>query len=129
MRIREAAERSGVAAATIRYYEQIGLLDSVGRSASGYRVFAEADIRRLVFLRKARDLGFSLDNCRELLQLVTAPNRHSGSNARRTRELASRRLGDIDRQIEDLERMRELVRLHIDTLGDPALDCPVADNL
>jgi len=129
MHIRKAAEMSGVAAATIRYYEQIGLLSAIGRTAAGYRIFDEHDIRLLVFLRKARELGFSLDDCRELLTLVTAKNRHSSAVTERTREVAGKRLAEIDSQIAELARMRELVQLHFDTLGDTELDCPIADNL
>lgn len=129
MRIREAASQSGVPAATIRYYEQIGLLGSVARTASGYREFDEHDIRLLVFLRKARDLGFSLDDCRELLGLVMAPDRHSPEITAQTRELAARRLAQIDAEVEQLGRMRELVQLHIETLGDTARNCPVSDNI
>lgn len=129
MRIREAAERSGVSAATIRYYEQIGLLREPRRTPAGYRVFDEHDVRLLVFLRKARELGYSLDDCRELLELVTAPEHGTEAINTRKREFAARRLEEIDRQIADLRRMRELVQLHHDTLGDPTLDCPVSRNL
>lgn len=129
MRIREAAERSGVSAPTIRYYEQLGLLGILPRTPAGYRVFDEHTVRQLVFLRKARDLGFSLDDCRELLDLVTAPNRRTAANAARKREVAARRLTDIDAQLRELGRVRKLIQLHIDTLRDPSLDCPVADNL
>lgn len=129
MRIREAAERSGVSAPTIRYYEQLGLLGVLRRTQAGYRVFDEHAVRQLVFLRKARDLGFSLEDCRELLDLVTAANRRTLANAERKRAVAVRRLADIDAQISELRRVRELIQLHIDTLRDPNLNCPVADNL
>ena len=129
MRIQEAASQSGVSAATIRYYEQIGLLDSVSRTASGYRVFTEHDIRVLVFLRKARDLGFSLDECRELLGLVSAADRRSPTFTRKTRKLAAKRLSEIDEQIEELGRKRALVQVHLDVLGDSSLDCPVTEDI
>jgi len=129
MRIREAAERSGVSAPTIRYYEQLGLLGSLARTGAGYRVFDEHAVRQLVFLRKARELGFSLEDCRELLDLVTAPNRGTAANAARKREVAVRRLAEIDEQIAELGRVRKLIELHIETLRDPSLDCPVAANL
>jgi len=129
MRIQEAASQSGISAATIRYYEQIGLLDSVRRTASGYRIFSDHDVRVLVFLRKARDLGFSLDNCRELLGLVSAGDRQSPSFARKTRRLASKRLAEIDAQIEELGRKRALVQVHLDVLGESSLDCPVTEDI
>ncbi len=129
MRIQEAARQSGVSVTTIRYYEQIGLLNAVNRTAAGYRIFDAHDIRLLAFLRKARDLGFSLDDCRELLQLVTASNRHSSALTRRTRRLAGKRLAEIDAQIEALRRTRSLVKLHIDMLGDTEHECPVSDGI
>lgn len=129
MRIQEAASQSGVSAATIRYYEQIGLLGTVNRTASGYRVFNEHNIRVLVFLRKARDLGFSLDDCRELLNLVTASDRQSSAFAKKTRRLAAKRLAEIDSQLDELGRKRELVQVHLDVIGDSSLDCPVTENI
>lgn len=129
MRIREAARQSGVTSSTIRYYEQLGLLGSVPRTAAGYRVFAERDVRLLVFLRKARELGYSLDACRDLLQIVTAPDRRSVDNAARTRKLAVARLQEIDAEMERLEAVRALIRLHLDTIGEPEGECPVSDGL
>ncbi|MBT8421555.1 MAG: MerR family transcriptional regulator [Gammaproteobacteria bacterium] len=131
MRIQQAASQSGISAATIRYYEQIGLLGAVSRTASGYRVFNEHDIRVLVFLRKARDLGFSLDDCRELLGLVTASDRHSSAFTKKARRLAAKRLAEIDTQVDELRRKRELVQVHLDVLGDASLDddCPVTEKI
>ena len=131
MRIQQAASQSGVPAATIRYYEQIGLLGTVSRTASGYRVFSEHDIRVLVFLRKARDLGFSLEDCRELLSLVTGSDRHSSAFTNEARRLAAKRLAEIDAEVDELVRKRELVSVHLDVLGDTSLDddCPVTENI
>ena len=129
MHIREAARRAGVSAATIRYYEQRGLLGSVGRTASGYRVFTDRDVRLLDFLRRARDLGFSIDECAELVSLVTTPNRHARETVRRTRDLAKHRLDEIDSQIEVLMQRRALISQHLDSLADASADCPVSASL
>jgi MerR family copper efflux transcriptional regulator len=129
VRIQEAARQSGVSAPTIRYYEQLGLLGEVKRTAAGYRVFDAQDVRLLEFLRRARDLGFTLEECNELVHLVRAPDRRSQDNIRRTRALAQHRLEEIDGQIHDLARRRELIELHIkhmDTLED---DCPITKDL
>ena len=69
MKISQAAEASGCHLETIRYYERIGLLPQPGRTGSGYRVYEPADIERLRFITRGRDLGFSLEEIRSLLQL------------------------------------------------------------
>ena len=129
MHIREAATQSGVSAPAIRYYEQLGLLGAVNRTAAGYRVFSERDVHLLIFLRKARELGFTLRECRELLDLIAAPGRRSKNNVKRTRDLAASRLAGIKQQIAELERMRDLVQLHFDSLGSEQTDCPVSNDL
>jgi len=129
MHINEASQQSGVSAPAIRYYEKLGLLASIGRTASGYRDFSDHDIALLVFLRKARELGYSLEQCRELLTLVAVPQRSSEQNIKRTRALALRRLNDIDSQIAELERVRELVRTHVDNIGVHNASCPVTRSL
>lgn len=129
MRIQEAAKRSGVSAPTIRYYEQLGLLRNVKRTAAGYRVFDGQDVRLLGFLRRARDLGFTLEECSELVQLVRAPDRRSKDNILRTRALALHRLEEIDGQIHDLGRRRELIELHIRHLDALEQDCPITKDL
>jgi MerR family gold-responsive transcriptional activator of gol and ges genes len=129
MRIREAVEKSGVSAPAIRYYERLGLLGSVQRTPAGYRAFSDNDVQLLVFLRKARDLGFTLSECSELLELVAAPVPPSPARVERTREIASARLADINQQIEHLERRRELVQLHLESLDALGSDCPVTRRL
>jgi len=129
MRIREAAERSGVPAPTIRYYEQLGLLGLVKRTAAGYRVFDERDVRLLDFLRRARGLGFSLGECSELIDLLVAPDSQSAAKVSRTRQLATHRLEEIEQQMEDLARRRDLIRLHIQSLDELAEECPVSGDL
>lgn len=129
MRIRQAAEQSGVSAPTIRYYEQRGLLGLVKRTAAGYRVFDDRDVRLLEFLRRARELGFSLKECSELAELVAAPDRQSADNIRRTRQLAEQRLEDVHQQMAELTRRRDLIRLHIKSLDELVDECPISGGL
>jgi len=129
MRIREVAKKSGLSAATIRHYDQLGLLGAVVRTASGYRDFDDRDVRVLIFLRKARQLGFTLQECGRLLELSAAPDRHSRSKVGQKRDLAAARLAAINAQIAELERMRRLVQLHLDNIETAEPDCPVSNNL
>ena len=75
MNIGQAAERSGLPAKTIRYYEQIGLIDPPARRSSNYRDYDETDVQTLLFIQRARSLGFSIDDCRDLLALNRARDR------------------------------------------------------
>ena len=77
MNIGQASERSGISPKMIRYYEQIGLLDTAKRSNSGYRIYSNQDIKNLCFLRQARDLGFSSKQMKELLNLWKNTDRQS----------------------------------------------------
>lgn len=102
------ARRAGVAIDTIRYYEREGLLPSPRRRASGYREYGESEVRRVRFIRRAKDLGFSLDEIRELLELET--DRSNGVEA--VKQRAMQRLQDIDRRLAQLTDMRnELAQL------------------
>ena len=129
MRIQEAAAKSGVSAPTIRYYEKLGLLGNVRRTHAGYRAFSDNDVQLLVFLRKARDLGFTLSECSELLELVAVPSPLGPGRVARTREIARARLDEINQQIETLERRRDLVRSHLDSFAELAIDCPITGPL
>lgn len=129
MRIQEAAAKAGVSAPTIRYYEKLGLLGDVRRTHAGYRAFSASDVQLLVFLRKARELGFTLSECGELLALVAEPSQLGASGVARTREIARTRLDAINQEIETLERRRDLVRSHLDSFSVLAVDCPVTSPL
>lgn len=101
MKIGEAATASGCHLETIRYYERIGLLPPPARTPSGYRAYAEADIERLRFITRGRDLGFSLDEIRSLLQL----SGHDDLSCAEVDSVAHAHLSDIRTRIADLERM------------------------
>lgn len=125
MNIGAAAERSGLPAKTIRYYEEIGLL-SPGRRANGYRDYSERELHTLRFLHRARSLGFSIGDCRSLLALYRDRNRASAD----VRELARQRMEEIDRKIGELKSLREtLGHLVAACHGDTRPDCPILDDL
>jgi Cu(I)-responsive transcriptional regulator len=126
MNIGDAAERSGVSAKMIRYYESVGLLEAAGRRANGYRDYADTDIAMLQFVRRTRDLGFSLEEVGALLALW----RDRGRSSREVRRLAERHLHDIEIRITELRAVsRTLKRLVHACHGDDRPDCPILDDL
>ena len=102
LNIGEVAELAGVTAPTVRYYESIGLLKKPARSDAGYRRYSEATVRDLGFIRKARALGFSLDEISEIIQLTRAGKRPCA----RVMVLAKQRLSDVDEQMRKLAAFR-----------------------
>jgi MerR family transcriptional regulator, copper efflux regulator len=117
------AKRAGVAIDTIRYYEREGLLPEPLRRASGYRSYNETAISRLRFIRRAKDLGFTLEEIRDLLAL--SADRHRGVKA--VRERAQQRLASIDARIAELTRIRQGLEQLIEACpgrGDPE-QCPI----
>lgn len=122
MNIGQAAEQSGLPAKTIRYYEDIGLVSPARRQDNGYRDYAARDIHMLRFVSRARDLGFSVEDCRALLTLYADTGRRSAD----VKEIAERRVADIDEKIAALQGMREtLVDLAARCHGDDRPDCPI----
>lgn len=103
MLIGELGERLGVNTKTIRYYESIGLVPEPERTASGYRVYDEGDVERLVFIKAAQRLGLALDEVREILGLRERGEAPCGY----VRGLISQELADIDRRLEELQGLRE----------------------
>lgn len=126
MNISEAAERSGLPAKTIRYYEDIGLVVPAARRANGYRDYALHDVHTLSFLNRARSLGFTVDDCRALIALYTDRDRKSAD----VKALALTRIEDIDRKISELRAMRRMLEhLSEQCHGDERPDCPILDDL
>lgn len=126
MNIGEAAKHSGVSAKMIRYYEQTGLIPRARRTESGYRDYSERDIHLLSFVRRARDLGFSVEVISELLELWTDDARRSAD----VRELAQGHLSNLRRKIDELEAMSSALKTLIDSCsGDHRPDCPIIANL
>jgi MerR family copper efflux transcriptional regulator len=124
--IGEAAARSGVPAKTIRYYEQIGLIGPAARTEGGYRAYGTADLHILRFVQRARSLGFSVQDCRQLLALYRDPHRTSIE----VKAMAHKRIAELDRKLAELAAMRAtLVRLAEHCHGDQRPDCPILDDL
>ena len=111
MQIGLLANRAGVPVDTVRYYERVGLLPRPTRQPSGYRRYEEEDVLRLRFIRKGKQLGFSLDEIRDLLALSS--NRDSDMAGART--AAEARLQAIDARIGELERVRAALRTVADS--------------
>jgi Cu(I)-responsive transcriptional regulator len=126
MQIGEAASGTGVSAKMIRHYEAIGLVPAAGRRASNYRDYGEADLHRLAFIRRARDLGFSIEEIRDLLRLW-ADRRRSSRDVKR---LAEAHIAELDRKIGELKEMRAtLTGLARACDGDHRPHCPIIERL
>jgi MerR family mercuric resistance operon transcriptional regulator len=117
---------TGVNIETIRYYERSGVLAAPPRTASGRRVYGSRDVRLLAFLRRARELGFSLDEVRALLRLG-GPEKAS---CREVRQIAAHHLDDIRAKISDLRKLERLLAKTVaQCTGTTAPDCPVLEIL
>jgi Cu(I)-responsive transcriptional regulator len=126
MNIGEAAARSGVSAKMIRYYESIGLIGTASRTASGYRTYAEADLHRLRFIRRARDLGFPMEKIETLLGLWGDTRRNSAD----VKALALRHIDELRQRIADMQAvLGTLEHLAEHCHGDGQPDCPIIDDL
>jgi MerR family mercuric resistance operon transcriptional regulator len=124
--IGEMSRRTGVNIETIRYYERIRMLPTPPRTASGRRVYGSSDFRLLAFIRRSRELGFSLEEIRALLRLG-APGKVSCGQVK---AVASRHLTDIRAKISDLAKLERLLTQTIRRCsGDKAPNCPVLDIL
>ena len=125
MNIGEAARRSGLPAKTIRYYEDIGLVRP-GRGENGYRAFSETDLHVLAFLGRARTLGFSIKDCRALLELYQDDSRESAH----VKEIAQIHLRRISAKIAQLESLRLTLAALVDSCqGDHRPNCPILADL
>jgi Cu(I)-responsive transcriptional regulator len=125
MNIGEAADRSGLPAKTIRYYEEIGLIRP-DRGENGYRDYGDKDVHKLRFLHRSRGLGFSVEECRQLLALYEDKSRASAD----VRDIASSKLNEIDRKIRELvELKRTLEHLVHACHGNDRPDCPILEEL
>ncbi len=124
--IGEAAKTSGISAKMIRYYEEIGLISRIARSESGDRVHPQSDVRTLAGIRRARDLGFLVEDIAGLLDLWRNRERASGE----VKDLVLHHIAGLRSRIESLESMcRTLERLACDCPGDQRPDCPILDDL
>ena len=126
MQIGTVAEKTGVSAKAIRYYESIGLIAAAHRTDSGYRVYGDHDVQTLRFIQRARGLGFSVGEVSDLLALWRDSERHSAQ----VKALAANHVAEIDRKIAGLGGMRDtLTHLMERCHGDDRPECPILDDL
>ena len=126
MNIGQASNASGVTAKMIRYYESIGLVPPSKRTDSGYRMYSENDVHTLRFVKRARSLGFSLEQIRELLSLWHNPERASAD----VKTIAEGHVAQLEQRICELTEMRDtLVHLAHACAGDHRPDCPILQGL
>ena len=127
LRIGEVAERGGVNLQTIRYYEREKLLPDPPRLASGYRVYPDQTVRRVRFIKRAQEIGFTLAEIRELLAIRI----DSGRDSAEVRALANAKINDIEEKIQTLHRIKEaLGRITERCSGcGPASECPILESI
>ena len=124
--IGQASKTSGVSAKMIRYYEAIGLVPAADRRSSGYRDYGPADVHRLGFIRRARDLAFSMEEIRDLLRLWSDHDRTS----REVKDIALRHIADLDQRARQLTEMADALRhLAVACEGNERPDCPIIKGL
>ena len=125
MNIGQVADVSGLKPTAIRFYENVGLVKPE-RLENGYRHYSDADVHKLVFLQRARSLGFSMEDCRSLLSLYEDRDRASAD----VKSIAVGHLGLIDRKLVELASLKTVLeRLVKRCRGDNRPDCPILDDL
>ncbi len=126
MRIREAAERSGLNPKRVRYYERVGLIEPARRLDNGYRDYDERAVHELRFIHRAREMGFGLERIRRLLALWRDRSRPSSE----VKAVAEEQLGELDAKIRRLTELRENLK-HLAQCcdGDHRPDCPILEEL
>lgn len=126
MNIGDAAARCNLPAKTLRYYEDIDLVVPSGRQANGYRDYSEQDVHRLGFIQRARSLGFSVEQCRELLTLYNDPDRASAD----VKAVAQTHVDLIEAKIKGLRSMKSTLTHLIERChGDDRPECPILNEL
>ena len=126
MNIGTVADKSGVPPKTIRYYESIGLIPSADRRPNGYRSYDDVDMHTLNFIKRARSLGFTIDEVRDLISLWRDKRRSSSA----VKVIATAHLKALDHKITELKSMRSTVAKLIERCrGDARPDCPILKDL
>jgi MerR family copper efflux transcriptional regulator len=126
MNIGQTAQASGVTAKMIRYYESIGLISAASRTDAGYRQYTDKDVQTLRFIKRARDLGFSIDRIGTLLSLWQDDGRQSSE----VKQLAQGYIAELEEDIRKLQSIRDQLQ-HVanNCQGDDRPDCPILDDL
>ncbi|CAN7299874.1 Cu(I)-responsive transcriptional regulator [Rhizobacter sp. LjRoot28] len=126
LNIGEAASAAGITPKMVRHYESIGLVSAIGRTDSGYRQYSPRDVHVLRFIRHSRDLGFSLDQIRELLSLWQDRLRPS----RQVKALAQAHIDELEKKLRELQAMRSTLQTLVGCChGDERPDCPIIESL
>lgn len=126
MNIADAAKYTGLSSKTIRYYEQQQIIPPAKRGDNGYRQYDKNQLERLLFIKRARALGFSLSDSHELLLISQDPQRTSSV----VKQKATQHLHTVNQQIEQLERMRDVLEAVVgQCAGDDQSHCPILDKL
>ena len=124
--IGQAAQRANVSSKMVRHYESLGLLPTVVRTDSGYRQYTEKEVHTLRFIKRARDLGFSMPEIAELLKLWQNKRRSSES----VKRIAAVHVADLDQRITELTAMKRTLQTLVNCChGDHRPDCPILDEL
>lgn len=124
------ARRTGASVPTVRYYEDIGLLPPAARTEAGQRSYDESSVRRLVFIRRCRDFGFSIEQVRELVGLVDEPNRPCAE----VRDIAAAHLAQVQQKLDELKALEASLSAFVCSCdnacsGGPAVDCTILEDL
>ena len=126
MNIGQAAKASGVSAKMIRHYESVGLFPEASRTESGYRQYTDKDVHTLRFIRQSRDLGFSIEQIRELLGLWQNRRRSS----RQVKALAQAHIHELEEKLHELAAMKATLEHLVHCChGDDRPDCPIIETL
>ncbi|MEX5412355.1 Cu(I)-responsive transcriptional regulator [Atlantibacter hermannii] len=126
MNISDVAKKTGLTSKAIRFYEEKGLVTPPLRSENGYRSYTQSHLDELTLLRQARQVGFNLEECKELVHLFNDPGRRSADVKARTLQ----KVAEIEKHIVELNDMRaQLLALAESCPGDDSADCPIMDNL
>jgi DNA-binding transcriptional MerR regulator len=130
MTIGGLADETGCSVPTIRYYEEIGLLPAASRRAGGHRMYGAADLRRLSFIRRCRDFGFSIREVRQFVDLAGSP----GRDCTAARDLAKVHLVEVRRKLKELRALEHSLKTFVDDCdaqcaGGPAAACVILQDL
>ncbi len=126
MKINQVAQVTGLTTKTIRFYEEKGLLSPLTRELNGYRVYQQKHIDELIMIKRSKLVGFSLEECRALLQLSKNPERKSAE----VKQKALEKLQEIEMKINELRLMKETLQPLIDACpGNQEARCPIIDGL
>lgn len=126
MKIGELSKQTKCKIETIRYYEKIGLMYEPARTEGGYRLYSDEQLKRLVFIRRSRELGFTIEQIRALLALVDGEKVSCAD----VNEIAKRHIRDIKQKIQDLKKLeKSLSHIASQCSGETVPDCPIIDAL